>query len=298
MKRTKENLIVQETFLAMCKILKDREGIYHREIAVSIDVDTSLLSRWINGSHNISRFYNDRIYTYLNQTKFEYLNELLKNAIIQRLKLNPRGKTHHNILSLNYTNLLKYLFYGLTIDVLEREDRLRYLYFDMAKNTLIRKTMDKSMDGKEFRILEDIYYDIKPAVQLKCEMLQITNRNTMIIEVKLSLKQTKRIIVLFGLDHGDTSVDAKLDFIMAEQYLGRFDQYIMVTNPCEYISQSYQSFEYRSPKSGDIDENTQSMQTSFVDIENINISKVERYVDFLVGKVLNTISEYEPISAG
>jgi len=279
MKGAKENIIAQETFLIMCKMLKNQEGIYHYEIAKCINVNTSLLSRWSKGSHNISRHYNERIYTYLNQARFEYLGEALKRSMIRRLKLNPKGRIGHHILSLNYTNLLRYLFYGLTTEELEKENRQRNLYFDMAKNTLIRKTMDRHIDGKEFNILNDIYRDITPAVRQKCEQLQITNRNTMIIEIKIHQKPNRNVIVLFSSDHydyEDTSVDAKLEFITAERCLGDFNQFIMVTDPCEYISRSYERFEY---------------QTTFVDIENINVAKIERYVDFLVGKILNTIFE-------
>lgn len=291
MKRPKENLIVQETFLAMCKMLKDREGIYHCEIAGDIDIDTSLLSRWLNGSYNISRFYNDRIYTYLNQARFEHLSEPLKQEIILRLKLNSKGKIYHNILSFNYANLLRYLFYELNIEALERENWLRYLYFDITKNTLMRKTMAGSIKGIDFNIMNDIYSNVAPAIRQKCERLQITNRNTMIIELKSDLKSTRKIIVLFNHNHDDTSVDAKLEFTMTEQGLGKFDQYLIVTYPCDYISRSYECFEYRAPKSS-------SMQTAIVDIENINIAKLERYVDFLVGKILNTILENETVSAG
>jgi|GEM_PF-558141 len=294
MKNAKDNLIVQETFSSMCKLLKDQEGIYHREIAEDIEIDTSLLSRWLNGNHRISKFYNNRIYAYLKQSRFEYLSEPLKQSIIQRLRPNPKGRIYHNVVSFNYANLLQYLFNESTTVALEREDQLKYIFFDMTKNTLIRKTMDKKEIGGKLTVLKDIYSDISPEVRKECEKLQITNLNTMIIDLKSDLKSIRKILVLFGHNYFAPSVDAKLEFFMKEHDCDRFDQYIMITNPWDYIIQSYECFEYHpSTPSGSKAE----AQTAFVDIENINFTKLERYVDFLVGKILDTISECEYLSS-
>jgi len=283
MMNTKDNYVVQETFSIMCNILKKEAGVYNKEIALHIGIDSSLLSRWINKSGKITTYYNDRIFEYFAQSKFESYNKSLKEKIIHRLKLNSNGRIYHNIVNLGYIPLLKYLIYSLNKDALERESRLRYLCSEMTKNTLIRRTMDYSRYGKHYHVTNNIISKLSEISQKKCLDRGISDKDVLLVEVFENEILYKRFLIIFNYDkyeHGEAGIDAKLEYILTEKDWLLYDQYLIITNPYDFFEITYTSHQLNT-----------SAASSFIDIENYNVTKLKKYVETIINKVLEIIFE-------
>jgi len=280
---TKDNFVVEETFLVMCEILKKEAGVYNKEIALNIGIDSSLLSRWINRSGKITAYYNNRIYEYFAQPKFEPHNNSLKYKIIHRLKLNSNGRIYQNIISLSYVPLLKYLFFALNKDALEREYRLTYICFEMAKNTLIRRTMNHTRSERQYRVIDNIISKLPASNQKECSEIGISDKDILLIEAFKNETLFKRFLIIFNYnkyDHSENSIESKLEFILTEKNWILCDQYFIITNPYDFFEIAYTSHHLNT-----------SMVSSGIDIENINVTNLTKYVGIIINKTLEIIFE-------
>ena len=58
------NPIIYQVFIGMCRILKEKEGVMHKEIAIDMGIGFSIFSKLLSGKRPISEVYEEKIYAY------------------------------------------------------------------------------------------------------------------------------------------------------------------------------------------------------------------------------------------
>lgn len=230
-----ENYIAQETLAAMCKILKEEGGIYQRRIANDIGIDPCLMSKWINGSAKMSDYYNDKIYRYLSKSDFVCFRDSLNREMLRRFDLDPKSRIAFYMKNMNYPMLLEYLIYKLKPSVLHEEERFKKVYFNMLKETLIRKTMD-GIDDIEFKIVENPMKNCNERIKEVLASGSVTEYNTIIMEMYKEEKLYKRVAVIFETAReaeDESSLGQKIVLIVSTNIFGRIHQFVVTGVPDE-----------------------------------------------------------------
>ncbi len=192
-----ENMIAQQCFIIMCRLLKQREGLYYNQIAAGIGVDSAQFCRWLNEKANLSAHYNQKIETYFARPSFAKYGPDLISELIRRLSIREDGQIAGLMRRMSYASLLDYLFFHLKMSDVEKENDYQRLFPDIVCEAVGRKT--ELNEHAVFRIstADQIFRACPDSVGRWLEMFGITSQNTMLVSAESPNAGIRRVLVHF-----------------------------------------------------------------------------------------------------
>lgn len=146
MKTQTRNKIIHTVFEEMCKLLKEKEGIPNKAIAIDTGIDFGIFSKLLSGKKDISKLYEHKIYNYFKQQSFEKYADHLKLKITKLLNLHPHASLFHKIWQMTYTILLDYIFFEMNVDEIYFEHQLKTKFLQLLHNDLFNLVQTQSSD--------------------------------------------------------------------------------------------------------------------------------------------------------
>lgn len=149
------NSMIQQTFAGMCKILKEKEDIMNKAVAIDMSMDFSLFSKLISGKRPITDKYRDKIFMYFNQDKYsKHMPELL-TYLRETLNLSSTSMLYKRLASKSYTDLIRYLFYEFEEKDIEDDVDLQDLSVSYIRKYLSKILMEYPEKCMDYKIIDD-----------------------------------------------------------------------------------------------------------------------------------------------
>lgn len=153
MERLTYNEIIYETFTGMCKVLKVKEGVMNKEIAIDMGIDFSIFSKLLSGKRVIGNKYRDKIFNFFNKDIYTRYAADLKLHICSALCLTESSMAYKKIMAMTYSDLLTYLFYDYDEDDLVVEDDVRALFVLYVKKFFGKILDDHAVECGGYKIV-------------------------------------------------------------------------------------------------------------------------------------------------
>ena len=155
MKRMNQEEIVYETFYFMCRLLKEKSGVYNKSIAIDLNIDFSIFSKLLGGKRLINDGYKDKIYSYLIQDDFSVYSQPLKNHIYRLLKIDKKSDIYRRIDSMSYKTLLYQLFYDAESLYVVEDDGLTKIFIHYLRKYFAACLDNRSLNPRAYRQVKD-----------------------------------------------------------------------------------------------------------------------------------------------
>lgn len=94
----------------LCDVFKENAGVFNYEIASAAGVDKTMLSKWRNGTANMSEICRLRLISYFSQEPFERYRPLIMDKIINIFEVQENGRMLWMLMHMDYTALIDYMF--------------------------------------------------------------------------------------------------------------------------------------------------------------------------------------------
>lgn len=130
------NTVIHAVFEEMSKLLKEKEGIPNKAIAIDTGIDFGIFSKLLSGKKDISELYEHKIYNYFKQKSFEKYADHLKLKITKLLHLHPHNSLFHKLWKMSYESLLDYVFFEMNVDDIDFEHQLKSKFLHLLHNNL------------------------------------------------------------------------------------------------------------------------------------------------------------------
>lgn len=167
MKKSNINEIIYESFVGMCKILKEKGGVMNKAIAIDMGIDFGIFSKLLSGKRPISDMYRDKIYAYFKDGVFSRYAKDLKLHICDVLCLPDSSIAYKKIMVKPYPDLLYYLFYGFNEDDLTVEDDVRAMFIFYVKKYFAKILDAHPVECGGYKIiLDDDTHDLEKKLGL------------------------------------------------------------------------------------------------------------------------------------
>lgn len=219
----------EHVVIILCRLLKEKEGIYYSKMAKDMGVDCTLLCKWLKNKVSIMPRYYEQIKNYFKTDTFGYLKDDLIDGLMEDFHIQPSGNLIWFMRQLSYTVLIDYLFDYLTIAEIERENKVRRHYLELVKETLLRKTMDGLSEvccQPVVNVLDQYPDDVREELN----KMNINAANTLVMDIAVKGKGWKRCVLLF-YDYNQTCVTMDptemINTLAFNQPFGKID-YIML----------------------------------------------------------------------
>ncbi len=191
MKTLTRNAVIHAVFEEMSKLLKEKEGIPNKAIAIDTGIDFGIFSKLLSGKKEISELYEHKIYNYFKQESFSKYEDHLKLKITKLLHLFPQSPFFQKIWKMSYENLLNFLFFEMDINDIHFEQQIK---------------------SKFLQLLHDKLYDLiqrhSPNLRWICSNISSSHTANMPIEIQLSTAEPKSHNIFIIID----STNPKLPF--------------------------------------------------------------------------------------
>lgn len=156
------NPIIYQVFIGMCKILKEKEGIMHKEMAIDMGIGFSIFSKLLSGKRPITEIYEEKLYNYFNNPAFANYGPELTHYICESFHIPATSMLCRKMEAKNYEDLLHYLFFEFRLKDIGTEVDLKNLlmsYFHKFFVELLEKHPGESrgyqfIPDERFRTLE------------------------------------------------------------------------------------------------------------------------------------------------
>ena len=136
MKTQTRNTVIHAVFEEMSKLLKEKEGIPNKSIAIDTGIDFGIFSKLLSGKKDISELYEHKIYNYFKQKSFEKYADHLKLKITKLLHLHPHTSLFHKLWKMSYASLLDYIFFEMNEDDIYFEHQFKTRFLQLLHNDL------------------------------------------------------------------------------------------------------------------------------------------------------------------
>lgn len=167
MKRLTYNEVVYEAFAGMCRILKKKEGVMNKSIAIDMGMDFAIFSKLLSKKRGISDKYRDKIFNFFNADVYERYAEDFKLHICGVLCLSDSSIAYKKITAKSYPELLNYLFYDYNVEDLTIEDDIRAMFIFYVKKffTEILDAHSDECGGYEI-VVDDTIHELEKKLGL------------------------------------------------------------------------------------------------------------------------------------
>lgn len=195
-----ENYVAQQSFIIICRILKEYEGMYYRDIAAQLNVDAALFCRWFNETVKLTSYYNERLVRYFSNPSFAMYKNILVGDIIKKLQISENGSIAYFIHHMRYDALIRYLFLELTITEIEKEKHFGEMFPDIVVEAMARKKEISVSKYIDYDILDHTFEGCPDEVQQLLNQFKITSENTIVMNVDDTKNELRRIVIHFSDD--------------------------------------------------------------------------------------------------
>lgn len=191
------NHVAQQTFITMCHILKEQEGLYYREIAEAMDIETSIFCRWLHDSVCLPRAYNAKMAVYFGHSLFSKYKADLTERIIEALEISDSSTLAFLLRNMHYDDLIHYLFCELQTEDIEKENHIDGVFSDIVKNTIERKCMDYPWAYKVYRP-EAKYLNMYFEENAANEDIRSNSKHMFLVEINHLNIEEHKMLICFG----------------------------------------------------------------------------------------------------
>ncbi len=149
------NPIIYQVFIGMCRILKEKEGVMHKEIAIDMGIGFSIFSKLLSGKRPISEVYEEKIYAYFNQCRFSQYAPLLTQFVCEAFHITPTSMLYRKMICKNYEDLLRYLFYEFKMKDIGKEVDLKNLFMSYLRKFFEEMLENHSQECCGYKLIAD-----------------------------------------------------------------------------------------------------------------------------------------------
>jgi len=217
------NTVVHAVFEEMIKLLKEKERIPNKAIAIDTNIDFGIFSKLLSGKKEITELYEHKIYNYLKQDAFIKYSDDLKNTIIKTMYLRPQTSLFYKIWKMSYYQLLDFVFLEMNISDIHFQQQIKVKFFQLLYNKIFQlfQTNSSSLQWVSSNISTAFTYDIPIEIYL-CALNQDKHKITVIIDPapqKFSFNSFNESDNYFFNIHVDTTFLENLHSIETIHYL-------------------------------------------------------------------------------